>query len=324
MPTTVTQTNSVGGATPPGGGAIEVVLPFTSSSTQELIGMQFSPGVTITPGSTISLLYQVVSSTTLSGQYTQVYTQGSVDGGNYFDYTALTTETAPSNSWVTVSTTFPGATGEGVTQFVFQLPANGAPYITTPVTVYIASVSITAPAPSTPTFTPTPIAADSFEFDGGSIEGWAISDGGGSGGTSSFSSPLSIYSPGYNSSAGCLGAYVTFGAANEATNFSYTYSTAFNATSLNIQGIRSEVEITTALSNNPTGAQFYVQSGASDTWANGSWTNLTVGSWVQVFIPESDITDVGEIDNIGVQVGSGGSGSVFAPGLVYVDSVEYY
>ena len=176
LPTTVVQTNSVGGATPPGGGAIEIVLPFTSSSTQELIGMQFSPGVTITPGSTISLLYQCVSSTTLTGQYTQVYTQGSVDGGNYFDYSSLVTETAAtSNSWVTVSTTFPGVTGEGVTQFIFQVPANGAPYITSPVTVYIASVSITAPPPWTPTATPTPI--QTWDFENGTAQGWSIVGG---------------------------------------------------------------------------------------------------------------------------------------------------
>ncbi len=330
IPTTVTQTNSVGGVTPPGGGAIEIVLPFSGTTTgQELIGMQFASGVTITPGSTISLLYQVVSSTTLSGQYTQIFTQGSVDGGSYFDYSALVTETAPSSSWVTVSYNYPAATGEGVTQFIFQVPANGAPYITSPVTVYIASVSITAPAPSTPTFTPTPI--QTWDFESGTAQGWSIVGGSETGTVLSTPTPdagdsslyaLNLYAP-FTSSG-----YVapTNNGTSESAGIVQAFTPALNLTG---GGIRCQMWIDAGtVAGGYPGGQIFPSDGANTSYSY--YVNLTQGAWTELDLSATSTAwgsvNAAAVSQIIIQGATGGwgTGQTFNPSNIQIDNIQVY
>ncbi len=135
--------------------SLQVILPFTSTTQQEQIGIQFpSPGVTILAGSTIS--FYVMASN--NGNAMQVFDQsgpsaGDWDGGDWTN--ASTGYTA--GTWFQMSYVVAPGAPTSVIQFGLQVPSgtgagqsNGLP-----VTIWIDDVVITPPVLNTPTATPT-------------------------------------------------------------------------------------------------------------------------------------------------------------------------
>jgi hypothetical protein len=141
--------------------SLQVILPFTSTTQQEQIGIQFlSPGVTILAGSTIS--FYVMASN--NGNAMQIFDQsgpgaGDWDGGDWTN--ATTGYTA--GTWFQMSYVVAPGAPTSVIQFGLQVPSgtgagqsNGLP-----VTIWIDDVSITPPA-STPTYTSTLTATTTY------------------------------------------------------------------------------------------------------------------------------------------------------------------
>ncbi len=186
--------------------------------------------------------------------------------------------------------------------------------------VYVDDVNINISAPTpTPTSTPLPvISAISYEFDGGSVPtGWQTDFSG-----SAAIGALSIFAPGYDGSAGCLAAGVTFGALNDTVDIFCQYASATDLSSYNISGIRAEVYEDVALSTNPTGSFIWSNSGASWAYQAGTWTNLTAATWTALDFP-SPFSDVTQVQKFGIQFGAGGAGT-WTGGTALVDAVEFY
>ncbi len=346
-------TNSLSPAPPAGGNAITVAAPFNLATTwtsqppdNVIVGVAFSTPINLNAGSVITFAYECPGNTTSTSAQIVLYAAtGSASGGSLPGGWVNTLSTTWSQCGITISSAATGVTEIGM-QLLYGGGASNYAHVG-PVTVNIASVSITD-GPSvlpTATYTPTMIPNYSITFEDGSVDSfWENSPATSTGcvisaqsystlgitGLTTLTNPNNYGMDMTNTSAGgtwqqAAMNYINIGGGTNGFPMDFT--------SLGAVGVRCEMyampNVTSWAGGDidiVTSGSTYGIGGASNLVPGGySFTNLTVGSWVEVaYEPTGGNWSTDKTNVTGLIVEDTFGGGQAATSDVIVDDIEFY